>query len=216
MSEEKIENKEKILVKSGFVLGIISIIITFVPVINYMSYITGLLAVIFSLVSIWKKNSKQIAYFGLVLGFLSILITYIILIKNIDFAFNKISEVNNKLNINMMNEENINDTENVLANEVDVIIGTLENEISDYEYDFSYNSIKLPVTLKNKSNEIKSFNITIEAVDENGDRITENTVYVEKLRSGQSYQTTAFDYMSGEMTERLQNATFRVLDASSY
>lgn len=216
MSEEKIENKEKILVKSGFVLGIISIIITFVPVINYMSYITGLLAVIFSLVSIWKKNSKQIAYFGLVLGFLSILITYIILIKNIDFAFNKISEVNNKLNINMMNEGNINDTENVLANEVDVIIGTLENEISDYEYDFSYNSIKLPVTLKNKSNEIKSFNITIEAVDENGDRITENTVYVEKLRSGQSYQTTAFDYMSGEMTERLQNATFRVLDASSY
>ena len=212
MSEEKNEYQESICAKSGFVLGIVSIITAFAPLINYLAIVMGILAIIFGLMG--QKERKKIACMGIILGILSIIFTYIIINFQIDFAFNKISEVNNKLN--MMNEENINDTENVLANELDVVIGTYEESNVVYDYDMISTSTQLPITLRNKSNETKSFNVMIEAIDENGDRITEDTVYVEKLRSGQSYQTNAFYYMSDEITESLNNATFRVLEASSY
>lgn len=223
MSDEKIEYRENIFAKSGFVLGIISIIIAFMPIINYMSYVIGILAILFSLISLWQKSNKQIAYFGLILGILSIIFVYIMFNYNLDFASNKIIDTNKKINNSMLEEERDQNAEDILLNELEVDIGEYKSENPEYEYNYEYNydymyynSTKLPITLRNKSNEIKSFNVMIEAIDENGDRITEETVYVESLRSGQSYTTNAFEYSSGEMIEKLNNATFRVLKAYSY
>ncbi len=58
--------------------------------------------------------------------------------------------------------------------------------------------------------------ITIEAVDENGTRIETDTVFVEKLNSGQDINLTAFEYVNEEKIEQLKNATFKVLDVEKY
>ena len=214
MSETKVDCKESIFSVSGFILGIISIVIAFVPFLNYLAIVTGILSIIFGIMGIGQEGIKKVACVGIILSILSIIITYVITNYKKDFIYNKIYNVSNELNDSFNNENN--NSEDVLKKQVDVILGDFEitSEVDDFE--MMNNTSKLPVTLKNKSNEIKSFNVTIEAVDEEGNRITEEQVYVEKLRPNQSYETEAFNYASDEMAEKLENAKFVVLDASSY
>ena len=214
MSETKVDCKESIFSVSGFILGIISIVIAFVPFLNYLAIVTGILSIIFGIMGIGQEGRKKVACVGIILSILSIIITYVITNYKKDFIYNKIYNVSNELNDSFNNENN--NSEDVLKKQVDVILGDFEitSEVDDFE--MMNNTSKLPVTLKNKSNEIKSFNVTIEAVDEEGNRITEEQVYVEKLRPNQSYETEAFNYASDEMAEKLENAKFVVLDASSY
>ena len=214
MSETKVDCKESIFSVSGFILGIISIVIAFVPFLNYLAIVSGILSIIFGIMGIGQEGRKKVACVGIILSILSIIITYIIINYKNDFIIGNIYNVSNELNESYNNENN--NSEDVLKNQVDVILGDFEitSEVDDFE--MMNNTSKLPVTLKNKSNEIKSFNVTIEAVDEEGNRITEEQVYVEKLRPNQSYETEAFNYASDEMAEKLENAKFVVLDASSY
>ena len=197
-----------------FILGIISIVTAFVPFLNYIAIVTGVLSMFFGIMGLAQENRKKVACVGIILSILSIIITYIIINYKNDFIIGNIYNVSNELNESYNNENN--NSEDVLKNQVDVILGDFEitSEVDDFE--MMNNTCKLPVTLKNKSNEIKSFNVTIEAVDEEGNRITEEQVYVEKLRPNQSYETEAFNYASDEMAEKLENAHFVVLDASSY
>ena len=213
MSEEKLGCGEKIFSKSSFVLGIISIVIAFVPAINYLAIVISMIAIVLGLFGLSELNRKKVAIIGIVFGIISIVVTYLIINFKQEYLFDNIRNINSEIN----DSENT-DSEDVLKNQVDVIIGDYEqsNElVEDDFYVMPYNA-KLPVTLKNKSNEIKSFNISIEAIDENGNRITVDNVYVEKLRPGQSYKTETFTYSTGDMLEKLSNAKFVVLDASSY
>ena len=214
MSEMKGDCKESIFSKSGFILGIISIVIAFVPFLNYIAIVTGVLSIFFGIMGIGQEGRKKVACVGIILSILSIIITYIIINYKNDFIIGNIYNVSNELNESYNNENN--NSEDVLKNQVDVILGDFEITSKVDDFEMMNNTSKLPVTLKNKSNEIKSFNVTIEAVDEEGNRITEEQVYVEKLRPNQSYETEAFNYASDEMAEKLENAKFVVLDASSY
>ena len=66
--------------KTGFsvasmVLGIIGICLSFIPIVNNVSFILGVLSVIFAIVSLVKKSGKAKAIVGLILGILSVVIT---------------------------------------------------------------------------------------------------------------------------------------------
>ena len=66
--------------RSGFgtaslVLGIIGICTSFIPIINNLSFIMGILAFIFAIVSLVKKAGKGKAIAGLILGVLAVVIT---------------------------------------------------------------------------------------------------------------------------------------------
>lgn len=223
MSEEK--HMENIFAKSGFVLGILGSVLAFIPGVNYIAIVLGTLAIIICLIGKKQEDVRKVAYVGMILGAISIIVTYIIINYGMKFSFysNMLEDNNEYSDSGLFEENDVDSTEEILSNQLDVIIGEYEVEFEniednvEYYYDImSYSSSKLPVTLRNKSNEMKSFNVLIEAVDENGDRITEDTVFIESLRSGQLYKTNAFQYSSGEMLEKLKNATFKVLTVSTY
>lgn len=102
-------------------------------------------------------------------------------------------------------------TEDILDNYVTVEIGKFT--VIEDEY---WSDTELPVTVKNKSDEKKSFSITIEAVDSQGNRIDTDTIYVNDLSEGQSQEFTIFKYVSSDNSKTYKKATFRVIEVSMY
>ena len=103
-------------------------------------------------------------------------------------------------------------TEEVLTNEADVSLGNFE--IINGEY--GINETKLVVKVTNKTNETKSFGIQVEAVDSTGARINQDYVYANNLNAGQSQEFEIFKFITSEQIEAMRNATFKIVEASSY
>lgn len=194
--------------KSGFataalVLGIIGICLSFIPILNNAAFFLGILAVIFAFFSFAKKASKGKAIAGLILGILSVVIT-LSLQSSWAESLDKVSDdLDNAVG---------NNTEEILGNDVDVSIGNFEGSLGDYGLVDS----KLTVTVTNLTDEIKSFNIQIEAVDASGSRIATDYVMANSLGAGQSQNFDIFTYVSSEDLEAMQSATFNVVEVSMY
>lgn len=199
------EKKKSGLTTAGLVLGIIGVCTSFIPLINNLSFIMGILAVIFGIVTV-KKAEKAKVIATIILGVLAVYFTINAqqnLADDINDAFNGFSEE--------MNEISGNNTEKILANNVDVTIGDFEVSNDGY-----FTNSKLIVTVKNKSSEKKSFSIHIEAVDINGARIDEDYVYVSDLGVGQSQSFDTFNLVSSDKVNSLKKATFNIVEVSMY
>ena len=101
-------------------------------------------------------------------------------------------------------------TEAVLDKYLDVEFGEFVVEGSDFP------DGKLTLTVTNKSDEAKSFSITIEAIDKDGVRIDTDTVYVDTLNAKQSQKLDAFTLVSSDDYSALKEADFKVVEASVY
>ena len=200
MSRE--ETQKSGLCTAGLVLGIIGVCTSFIPIINNLSFFLGVLAVIFGLVSI-KKASKGKMIATIILGILSIVIT-LMMQKATSDTLDTIS--------NSIDNMSGGNTEQVLNTEVDVELGDFEVTEGDY----GLTNTKLTVTVRNKTNETKSFDIQIEAVDENGNRINQDYIYANNLTAGQSQNFDLFQYVSSDQLDAMKNATFNIVNASSY
>lgn len=205
------EEKKK---TSGFgvaalVLGIIGFIFSFIPIINNVAFVLGILAVAFSIVSLVKRKSAGMAIAGVVTGVLAIIIT-IAMQATASKALNEVSKGLEQMSdsINDMSGEN---TEDILKNTLEVTFGTFEIKKDDF-----LDSYQLNVTIKNKGSEQKSFAVKIEAVDDKGVRIEDDTVYIDHLNAGQSQNVTAFTLVGSETAEKLKSATFKVVNVSMY
>lgn len=192
--------------KTGFsvasmVLGIIGICLSFIPIVNNVSFILGVLSVIFAIVSLVKKSGKAKAIVGLILGILSVVITL-----SLQNSWSKsLDDVGKDLD-NMTG----NNTEEILKKDVDVNIGKLNVTTDEYGYSDS----ELVVTVTNKSKEKKSFTIHIEAVDNTGKRIDDDYVYANDLNSGQTQDFKIFTLVSSEKLEQMKSAEFKIIDVS--
>ena len=192
--------------KTGFsvasmILGIIGICLSFIPIVNNASFILGVLSVIFAIVSLVKKSGKAKAIVGLVLGILSVVITL-----SLQNSWSKsLDDVSKDL-------DNItgDNTEEILKKDVDVNIGKLNVTTDEYGYSDS----ELVVTVTNKSKEKKSFTIHIEAVDNTGKRIDDDSVYANDLNSGQTQDFKIFTLVSSEKLEQMKSAEFKIIDVS--
>lgn len=192
--------------KTGFsvaamVLGIIGICLSFIPIVNNVSFILGVLSVIFAIVSLVKKSGKAKAIVGLILGILSVVITL-----SLQNSWSKsLDDVGKDLD-NMTGDN----TEEILKKDVDVNIGKLNVTTDEYDYSDS----ELVVTVTNKSKEKKSFTIHIEAVDNTGKRIDDDYVYANDLNSGQTQDFKIFTLVSSEKLEQMKSAEFKIIDVS--
>ncbi len=192
--------------KTGFsvasmVLGIIGICLSFIPIVNNVSFILGVLSVIFAIVSLVKKSGKAKAIVGLILGILSVVITL-----SLQNSWSKsLDDVGKDLD-NMTSDN----TEEILKKDVDVNIGKLNVTTDEYGYSDS----ELVVTVTNKSKEKKSFTIHIEAVDNTGKRIDDDYVYANDLNSGQTQDFKIFTLVSSEKLEQMKSAEFKIIDVS--
>lgn len=196
------ETQKSSLCTAGLVLGIIGVCTSFIPIINNLSFVMGILAVIFGLVSI-KKASKGKMIATVILGILAIIIT-LSAQKTVSDSLDALSE-----DLDTASGEN---TEQVLANDIDVEIGNFEATTDEY----GLSDTKLTVKVTNKTNETKSFSIQVEAVDANGSRINQDYVYANNLTAGQSQDFDIFQFVSTDKIEAMQNATFNIVEASSY
>lgn len=198
--------------KSGFgtaslVLGIIGICTSFIPIVNNLSAVLGILGIIFGVISLIKKSSKGIAIAGVIISLLAIVITINAqktLSEAIDNAFNDLNS--------SMGDLTGENTEEILRNNVEVEIGTFEVKEGSY----GLKETQLKVNVKNKTSEQKSFNIQIEAVDENGSRIANDYIYANSLNAGQNQEFKVFEYVESEKLENMKKATFKVVEASMY
>ena len=110
------ETQKSSLCTAGLVLGIIGLCTSFIPVINNLSFFMGILAVIFGLVSI-KKAKKSKMIITIILGILAIVITLSVQ-QNISDSLDALSE--------NLDKATGDSTEQVLANDVDVVMVSLK------------------------------------------------------------------------------------------
>lgn len=98
------------------------------------------------------------------------------------------------------------ETDTILANDVNVEFGEFKTVHTDE------NTIKkrLSVMVKNKTNETKSYNIEIEAVDSTGQEIYRDTINVKDLGPGKNKNYSAFTILPDEYIEKMKSATFKV------
>lgn len=150
-----------------------------------------------------KKSSKGQAVAGVILCVLAIVITINsqkALSDSIDAASKEIDKAIG------------NSTEEVLKNDVDVTFGKFE--VNEDKYGLKETQLKANV--KNKTSETKSFNIQVEAIDENGNRITSDYIYVNSLGAEQSQEFQLFTYVEESKLDKMKSATFNVVEASMY
>ena len=196
------ETKKSGFSTAGLVLGIIGVCTSFIPIINNLSFVMGVLAVIFGIVALAKKAGKGKIVASIILGVLAIVITI-----NSQKALSESLDTLSK-DLDKMTGSS---TEEILANDVEVTLGEFEVTKKEYSTD-----TKLVVTDKNKHSETKSFSIQVEAVDSQGVRITNDYVYANNLNAGQSQKFEIFNFVSSDKIEDLKNATFKIVEASMY
>lgn len=191
------------LATAGMVLGIIGVVLSFIPIINNIAFFIGILALIFGIIGIVKKAGKGKAIAGIVLGILSIAITLAMqsaVSDSIDETSKELDKITG------------NSTEEVLKTEVNVTLGDLQ--ISKDEYGLT--DSKMVVTVKNITDKKKSYSLHIEAVDANGNRIHEDYVYANDLSAGQTQNFEIFTYIEDSKIDAMKAATFNIIEASSY
>ena len=204
MDEQK-TNKSS-LATAGLVLGIIGVVFSFIPIIRFVGYPLGVLSIIFGIVPLFGKKSIGKAIAALILGIATLVLTFTLqaaTIKAVDDSVNELSQ--------SFNDLSGDNTEQLLKDNLDVNIGKFTVEKGEYIDDYS-----LPVTVKNKGSEKASFSVKIEAVDANGNRLDEDTVYVDTLNPGQSQELEAFTLVTSDTAEKIANASFKIVEVSKY
>lgn len=198
--------------KSGFataslVLGIIGLCTSFIPIVNNLSFILVLIAIVFAIVSLAKRASKGMAIAGIIIS----VITMILVVNSQQFFADSIDAAVNEVNDSIDTMSGAN-TDEVLKNNVDVEIGDFSVDTDSY----GMTETVLPVTVENKSSETKSFDIQIEALDSDGSRIDTDYIYANNLSAGQSQDFKLFEYVEEEKLDAMKDATFKIVEASMY
>lgn len=197
------EIKKSGFATAGLVLGIIGVCTSFIPIVNNLSFILALIGILFGIVSLIKRASKAQAVIGIIFCILTIVIT----LSSQQSLSESLDAVSKDLD-----KATGNSTEEILQNDVEVTLGNFE--VNDGEYGITETQLK--VNVKNKTSETKSFNIQVEAVDNNGTRIASDYIYANSLTAGQSQEFKLFEYVSSDKLEAMKNATFQIVEASMY
>lgn len=194
--------KKSGLVTCGMVLGIVAISTSFIPIINNLSFVMGVLALIFGAIGLAKKLSKGKAITAFVLGILAVVIT-LIMQSALDSALDEVSD-----DLDYMSGGK---TQEILDEYVDIEIGKFN--VIEGEY---YNDTELVVNVTNKSDERKSFDIQVEAVDSSGKRIDVDYIYANDLGAGQSQDFKIFTLVTDENIQAMKSAKIKIVEISMY
>lgn len=210
--EKNVEKKER----SGFataalVLGIIGIVLSFIPIINNAALILGVLSVIFGIIGIIKSAKKTVAIVSVVLAVTAIVITLVMMnaaVKAVNDAVDDLNSTFTDINSTFADMTGDN-TSKILKEDADVSIGKFTVIKGDF-----FDETELKVTVKNKTSDKKSFSIHITADDSSGNRIGDDYIYANDLSAGQSQEFKCFTFVDEEKTELMKNATFSVVEIS--
>ncbi|MFI2103952.1 FxLYD domain-containing protein [Isoptericola sp. NPDC019693] len=192
---------------TGFVIAVVALVLCFVPIINNFAFFLALVGLVFGIIGLVKTRKgaprKGIAIASIIVA----VIAGIGVVASQAFYSNALDSVSADLD-----KISGDATEQVLADDVTVEIGDFTADEDEY----GLATTALPVTLTNTSDETQSYDVTVEAVDESGQRIAEDVAYVSDLRAGQSQQVDVFQFVEEGDLDAMRDATFEVVEASVY
>lgn len=192
---------------AGFVLGVVAILGSWIPILNNLAFPLAILALIFGVIGLvgvvrGKKSGKGLAIAAIVvsiIGIVVVLATQSMYSAALDEASNQLEVMDGSA------------TEELLQTAVDVEIGQFSADESS-----GYPETELPVTVTNKADETHSYTIQLEAVNADGSRISDEYIYANDLAAGQSEDFESFTYVSPDDLEAYQKATFNIVSVSQY
>lgn len=199
---------------SGFIIAILALLGAWVPIINNVSFFFAVIALIFGIVGFRSiKKGKRVGQ-GLATATIIIsIIAGVVVIATQAFYSKAADEIGKSVNESVSDFDGTN-TDKLLKETVDVTLGQFVFDAgaeAEYSYD---DTTKLPITVKNKSAEKASFTVKVEAVDASGNRIADDTIYVNDLNAGQSQTEDAFKYVESGKLEATKTATFKIVSVS--
>ena len=204
MEEKSTEVREKSS-NAGFILSIIAIATSFIPIINNGSFVLGVIAIILAILGIIKKQKRGKHIFTIILAILAICIT--ISIQNT--ILNAFKEAEKGFNHAVDNAQGKN-TQDILKNNLDINFGKFKAVDKGY----GIMDTELEVQVKNKANEQKGYTIEIEAVDASNNRIASDTIFANGLAANQSQKFKLFKFVESDKIQQLKKATFKVVKVS--
>lgn len=210
-------NKNSTLALTGFIISIIALVLSPVPIVNNFAGLLAVLSLVFGLVAMrvtkkGKKSGRGKAKATIVLSviaFAVVLGSQALYGSVLDEAGKELEKSGSQFT-ESMDKASGDQTQELLSKDVDVAFGKFQATTNQ----IGLVNAKLPVTATNKNAEAKSYHIKIEAIGTDGSRIMDDTVYVDKLGPGQSQQFESFSYSDPGKTEALKTATFKVLSVS--
>lgn len=199
---EIVDDKRSGLATASMVLGIIAIIGCWIPFLNIFSIIMGFIGLALGIPAFIVLLTKKKGSMGkTIAGLILCLITVIVGINMNNAAGKAVND--------SVDEINGNKTEDILKNEIEVNFGTYTTDGNEY-----YESGKLEATVKNKTDDVQSYTISVEALDSEGVRITTDTIYANDLGAGQTAKYDIFSY--GDVDKLKTAVTFKVYEVSKY
>ena len=207
------------LAVTALVIGIVALITSLIPIVNNISFFLGILAVIFGIIGIVQARKGSKSGLGLAVGGLvtAVLACILVLVSQaaysaaIDKATQSMNETVEQINESVSRASG-DATEDILANELDVVIG----QFSAVDEGYGYFDTSLPVTVTNISDKPLSFSVQLEAVSASGERLDTTYVSGSNLGAGQTQNFEAFTYVSGDNVPRMQEAAFKIVQVSAY
>ncbi len=202
------QEQKSSLAMAGFVISIIALVLSPIPIVNNLAFLLAVLSLIFGTITIKKSKKGKIAVILSVIAIVVVIVTQIFFVKVLDDAGSEIKKATQEATESIERSSG-NRTDELLKNDVSVEIGAFNAVEEEYT-----TTTFLPVSITNKNAERKSYSIVIEAVDENNARIEEDTIYINELGSGQTENVKAFEYVMSDKVDALKKATFKIATVS--
>jgi hypothetical protein len=208
VSKEKTERKSGIAI-SGFIIAILAILGSAIPIFNNVSFFFAIVSLVLGVIGLIAiKRNKRVGQGLAIATIILSVLTFVVVLVTQSFYGKVAEDVGNSVSESVNDFDGTN-TDKLLETSVDVTIGEFTATNDGY-----VDSTELPVTIKNKATEKASYTIKIEAVDADGARIADSTLYITDLNSGQSMSVKAFTFVESDKIEALKAATFKILEVS--
>ena len=194
----------------ALIVAIIALSLSPWPIVNNFAFVLAVIALVLSIIG-WvatgknKKKGRRMAIISLIVALLSCGIV----LASQKFYSDTLDKAGKDFN-EAADRATGKSTDEILGKEVDVEIGSFQATTGE----FGVVETTLPIKVTNKLKESKSYSIQIEAVDESGQRIAEDTAYANNLTANQSQEFKLFQFVQSDQVEKLKKAKFKVLSVS--
>lgn len=199
---------------AGFIIAILAILGSWILIVNNVSFFFAIFSLIFGIIGLVAiKKGKRIGQGLAIATIILSALTFVVVIATQALFSKAVDDVGNSVSESFNDYDGTN-TDKLLENSVNVTLGKFVHN-PGAEADFDYDdTTELKVTIKNKAPEKSSYTVKIEAVDSDGNRIAEDTVYVTDLKTGQSVSEKAFEYVESDKLKALKTANFKILEVT--
>ncbi len=195
---QKPTKKRSEIALAGLILGIIGLVVAFIPVINLVSILIAVVAFALGIAALFQKDvAKGNAIAAVILSLLTI-----VTVVAVNFAL--ISVVGNSLDRMRGLSKNAGSNKNV--KNATVKTGKFTADSGTYG---------LPVSITNQASKTRSFTVTIKAYDREGKYIATDSFSVSNLPAGQSKDSRLFKSVDSMTAEKMKWGNFKVESVES-